>query len=192
MAIVIEQFRVLAGLPSNDASKDATIDSAIAIALSLMEGYCNRGIAAKEDYEEKFVLLKSDTVPLYLYPVKEVKTINGATLASQDLVDGKAGLLYLDKFNVENSIIIIYDGGYDYADMPEDLVYVIKTIFKNLFIELEGSTPNDDDIIKSVRLGDMTVQYDTGSNTASYSGGAFGVFSAVQTNVLNKYVRVNA
>jgi hypothetical protein len=190
MAIVIEQFRVLAGLDSSDAAKDADIEAAIEIGQSLMESYCDRGLIYAPDAVEKFVHHSDEAVQLYRYPIEEVTFFNTSPVTDQSKVSNRTGIVFMDFHDTSGSFTVTYTAGYQYIDFPSDLTMILKNIFKAIYDSIEGVTPEAAGVVKSVKLGDMTVAYDTGANTINYSGAAFGPFNALQIAVLDRYRRL--
>jgi len=192
MAILITEFRVLAGLLPTDASKDTEINEAIGIGISIMETYCNRGLAYVAEQVDKFVHFSGNVVPLYRYPVDELLEFKGVAPSAQDHVDNSAGLIFSDVNNSDYSFTVKYSGGYTYALFPAALTLVLKSIFRGIYDSVEGTVVPEKQVITSVKLGDMSLQYDTGANTATYSDGAFGPFNATQVFILNRFMRLRA
>lgn len=190
-ATMMPSLRQRVGLLPADATKDAEITAAFKAALAFVESYLDRKLLLATETEQ-FVPHGNMSVSLRRYPiiqVQEVVSSFGYAWAdgSWRLVNKENGVLYLGPWNGE--VMVTYDGGYDEATMPADLMLAILLVFDQVWGQMTtvgGGGATAGQTIKSITSAGATVSYfdpnaSSGGGASDASGlplGAVGLLSS--------------
>ena len=184
--ITQESMRVRIGLQPNDQSRDADIDVAAEVTMSIIEDWCYRKFPFKSDQEETFTHVNGGTISLIRYPVWEIHTLQTDGSDIQGFhIESKTGLIHFDGGHVHShEIKVNYAGGYplkDYWDplshdfnvefMPAALQMATMLLFDNVWSRMENTGGGISGNVESVTLTQVgTVRFATG-DAAQSSGG---------------------
>lgn len=172
MTITIEQLRVRVGLDSADATRDADIIAAQAIANNVLEGYLDRTLTEGQ-YTEEFVHCWNNHVSLKAYPLISIDSVAGAEPSRifQHHHDSARGLLFFDGAVADHKMTVTYTGGYGATyPMPPALELALLLCFDQVWGTMNANADGVDGsgaIIKSISSDGANVQFDV-----SASGGA--------------------
>jgi len=184
-------LRVRIGLPENDATKDAEITGAWKTAIALAEQYTDRYLT-NATRREVFTHFAGETMQLRAYPVDTITKISGSVVAYH--LNKARGTIYFDGREVGHEITIDYSGGY--SVFPSDLMLAILVLFDSVWLLMEnpGAGAASSGAVKSVKAGDISIQYDTGGGAtiASGGGGMGGAVPPIAQGILEIYRRWSA
>ncbi|MFZ9372066.1 MAG: phage head-tail connector protein [Limnohabitans sp.] len=185
-----------------DPTKDALLTSAMAMALSFAETYCNRKFM-EQDETETLIPVRSHVLHVRRYPIATVTSVtlahNGSAPASTGWhVDKDAGLIYVDSGVASHEVTVAYHGGY--AVLPPDLEFAMYAIFDSLWLSTPGwgaaaggVVSTSGQVIQSITVPDVgTIRYDTSGAAQAASSGAGALGGAIPTSaagILNLYRR---
>lgn len=201
MAFTLEFAKKRLGIDEQDTSQDDAIKACLAVALSLAETYCDRGLEFKEDVVEEFERMWQRTLRVYRYPIKEVTSINtidpvlqSSMQANSDVwLDKKAGIIkgVWCGYDVE----VTYSGGYD--PLPADLEYGLWLVFDAVWYSTPGmgqaagsSSEDTAGPIRAFTINGVRMEYSTKTNAFGSSGGSIDPYGIIPENaiaVLDKY-----
>jgi len=183
-------LRVRAGLPADNTTKDVELTKAWDISVSLAERYTDRFLSNAARIEV-FTHYQGETIQLKAYPEIVITTITGA-IGAHHLNDAM-GTLYFDRWLAEHEVSISYTGGY--TIFPDDLEYAIMVLFDSVWSIMEnpGGGSSTAGALKSVKAGDISIQYDTGgAASVSSEGGLGGSIPPMAMGILQTYRRWTA
>ncbi len=150
----IENLRTRVGLASDDPSKDTELIDAADVALAVAESYCDRKFM-QQVTTDVFTHIIRSTLSLTRYPVETITSLD-PDIAHH--IDMQNGVIFLERFTAEKEMTVVYEGGYD--PVPKDLNLALKFIFDTVYASASGAATGG---VKSVKLGDLSISYDTGS-----------------------------
>lgn len=189
------------GIPDEDTSQDAAIQACLAIAMSLAETYCDRGLEYKEDVVEDFERQTERVIRVYRYPIKEVDSIlamdpalQNSMQANSDIwLDKKAGMIKGVWYGYD--VTVTYDGGYD--PLPADLEYGLWLVFDAVWYTTPGmglaagsSSEDTAGPIRSFTINGVKIDYSVKTNAFGSGGGSIDPYGIIPENaiaVLDKY-----
>jgi len=180
--MITDNYRIRAGLIAGDTTKDVEIQAAIDAAWSLMDAYTNRKLKAG-DYVCVTTHRAGYSIQLDAYPVETITSIDGT--AAKYHLDKEQGTIYIDGFISDHQVKILYRGGYD--PLPADLEMCEMLIFDSVWPIFQGAASVSTGGIKTIRAGDLSITYDTGSNAGASVGG--NAIPAIAIAALNAYIR---
>lgn len=162
----IERVRRSLGFGTDD-SKDAFVIEAINLASQVIERFCNRKFEKKE-YTD-FTNMESDEYLFSQYPVHQIIDINNKPV-SFPTMDVLSGIFY---GHVPKHATIRYVAGYDLPNatdyaystypLPSDLERACLKLTLYLYEDEETVSAADMTELKSVDMGDMKVQLQSGN-----------------------------
>ena len=182
----IDFFRQRIGLASGDTSKDTLIQAALTVSLELIENYLDRKLEYGT-YKEMFVHISQGTVQLKAYPVDTIIGVTSASGRSQKYcLDKVVGIIFEDSWLHEHEYEVEYTGGY--KTLPVTIETAVMLVFDIVFPALESSGGvASTGGIKSAKIGDLSISYDTGA--AAKSSSDVSLIPAVCYHMLDPYKR---
>lgn len=186
MFVPIEDLRVRVGLNAADSSKDLEINAAYDLALDLMEKYCDRKFAYAAE-TEVFTHFDQNVASLIRYPIEDVTRVN---LGGADFhVEKPNGLIHFDYHVHSHELVVEYTGGYKV--LPPGLLLAFMQVFDKAWDAQSGGVAGTVGGIKSARIGDLAISYDTSdpSLQASSGGAMGGLVPTSAMSILNLYRR---
>ena len=176
---------------------DATIQTALDVALQVAENYCDRKFKSATD-SEFLATPQGRFINLKRFPITSVTSIkdnNGNTYVENDdyVVDKQRGrIVFLNYFNNVKYLSVDYVGGY--ATLPTDLVEALFGVFSVFYTDM--TTPVVVPItdlpagVSSINIPDVgSVNFSTGADTpASAPAAVMGIYKTLFQPYRNTYV----
>jgi|GEM_PF-6675542 len=155
---------------SSDPDIDQKLEQAMAITVSTIERYCNRLFVYREDHTETVYKTNGNGWQLHLWPVKNNRIwVNGQP--SQIKVDNQTGVAWFDSYSRTDMCDVLYSGGFEGCDWPQDLLAVLYGSIKNGLDMVTGEVTHSSSISK-VTIPDVgTVTYDNKTSGSINHGG---------------------
>jgi hypothetical protein len=201
--IDIERLRVAAGLPVDDATRDAELELAYEQALTLCESYCDRWFPLQPQIEQIWPTRGAFMVKRY--PIQSITAItdaNGAQLAPATyLINAPAGIVLRYGAAIAASawpLSIEYVGGYE--PLPADLDYAVLAAFDAVWASTPGwgasSEASAGQMQKISVVGVGSIDFGTSSSSTSTESGQrfasdlkpWGVLPVTVTAALQRYL----
>lgn len=184
----LPNLRARAGIPADDTSQDAQLTAAWSMAIALANRYTDRTLEHGA-YKESFTHIVAGTIQLKAYPELSIVKVTPAIKYHANI---ERGTLYSDGTVSEHEITIDYSGGY--TVFPDDLMLAILNIFDVVYLNMTSAGgASVDGAIKSIKAGDMSIQFDAGSGAAVNAGGGLGgAIPPIAEGILDTYIRYQA
>jgi len=167
------------GLTAPTPDELTMIDSALLTSIQLAETFCDRGLAFRTDHVENHLCQHSSTLSSWLYPVASIASVTAddASVVPDYELDETNGVLFFKSGVYKLRLTTTVTGGYQLdAGGPPDLELALWQIFEqvwnNLSATLGGAGSSSGAAVKTIRAGDLSISYDTGSSAAIASGSA--------------------
>jgi len=170
-------------------ASDVEIQLALDTVVTLVESYCDRGIAERSGYVEEHFHCPSGVLSSWLYPIAAVNSISDYDNSTPTYRPNlQNGLLYLERWSRQPPITTNVDGGYDLVGggCPLDLEQALWAIFDRVWAAIDSGEISSG-VIKTLRVeGVGSVTYDTYDGTG-ITGGGFIPYAL--TSILDLYRR---
>lgn len=201
MAYTLDAAKTRLGIDTQDTSQDDAIKACLAVAMSLAETYCDRGLEFKADVVDEFEHSMERVLRVYRYPIKEVKSIDTIDPVLQSSLQANSSI-WLDKkagmikglwwgYDVQ----VTYDGGFD--PLPADLEYGLWLVFDAVWYstpgmgQVAGSSSEDAaGPVRSFTINGVRIDYAAKTSSFASSGGSIDPYGIIPENaiaVLDKY-----
>lgn len=197
-------YRVRCGLQATDTTKDAEIRDAINTAIAIVETYLDRKITWKADEVETLTQVYRPVISLRRYPIGQIQSV---TLDGKDHGTNhwtwhrRAGLIQFNGQVGAHEVKVEYSGGYsdpgqttpaDATSMPADLVLGITKVFDEVWSAMTstGGTTSTAGAVRSIKVGSLSIQYDTG--TAAVAMASSGFIPLTAMTLLDRFQRRSA
>lgn len=186
----MEELRLHRGLAADDTSQDASITAAMETAIAMAEAYTDRKLQWALE-TETFTHIAGYSIQLRRYPINPIFSLtnndNVSGTPSYHADEGK-GIIYFDGRFFSHSLTVTYEGGYDPLTIPADLKWALLRMFDSLLADQESGGSVGAGALKTAKIGDLAITYDTGSGSATTDS----FMGAPVTSVLSKYKRFSA
>ena len=170
-------------IPPADTTQNNAIQAALDAVLAFAEKYCDRQFLYSGQ-RVSFYYFTGRVLQLHRYPIDQILQV------SQSVGDYKvhriAGQIEFPGNQAFDEITIDYTGGYQ--PLPADLEMAFWMIFDDVYGAVSGTGGISAGGVKSVRVGEISVAYDTGAQASSGGGlSLFGMPNALVKSVLDLY-----
>ena len=151
-------------------TQDVQLQAALAAALAIAEGYCDRYFMHVSGQTEVRTHVSGSSVSLMRYPLDGVPSISGDSNTYKFHADLDNGVIHFDGRYVDHKLTIFYSGGY--VTLPADLEYALWGIFDGVWSNMNNAgSVSAGGVDKISLVGVGSISYDTGSGASSGSAG---------------------
>jgi len=187
LGVPIEVLRQHAGYAATDATHDAEIDNAFAIAVQIVEAYLDR-ILAYGSYTETAQRFAGTTIHLKAYPVDLVDmVVSGSGIEPEYVVSKEIGVVYLSAFLRANDLSCSYEGGF--ITVPGAIQMALIGTYDNVWSSVSATTnvAAVGQEVRAMSMDGMKLEYQ------NFSGGSgsrsFGYIPAAMLPMIDPYRR---
>jgi hypothetical protein len=174
------------GLDPADTSRDDEITAVFAASIEALESALDRRLPLGV-YTEQFTHAPGPTLSLSAYPVRleqpVLVTVDGIDVPGH--VDPATGLLYLDAYSREHTLLVVYTGGFD--PLPPTLLMAVFSVF-DIIAAQSAKVVQPGGEVKALSLDGARVEY----FDPLRGDAAGGLVPASVLATLNSYVRKSA